>query len=111
MRDGSGKIDVSHALTPDDGARDLDAALLADDAAETDAAILAAVALVILLRAENALIEEAVLLRPLRAVVDGLRLRDLSMRPFQNAVRRCESHRDRIEVLRKRVFVSFCGLH
>jgi hypothetical protein len=81
---------VAHALAAHDRARDLDAALIADDALVADALVLAAVALVVLLRAEDLLVEEAVLLRALGAVVDGLGLRDFAVRPLEDALRRGE---------------------
>src|SRR5262249_44671378 len=81
-----GELDVAHALTTDLAARDLDAAALADDAAEPDALVLAAVALPVLRRAEDLLAEEAVLLGLERAVVDGLRLLDLAVAPHADRV-------------------------
>ena len=87
---------MAHALAAHDGARDFDAAFLADDALVADAAVLAAVTFVILLRAEDFLVEEAVLLRALGAVVDGFRLGDFAVLPFENAFgrRRSEAHCD-----------------
>jgi hypothetical protein len=70
--DGGGELDVAHALTTHLGARDLDAAALADDALEADALVLAAVALPVPGRTEDLLAEEPVLLRLEGAVVDGL---------------------------------------
>src|SRR5690606_8785170 len=76
-----------HPLTAHLGAGDLDAAALADDAAEPDALVLAAVALPVLGRTEDLLAEEPVLLRLERAVVDGLRLLDLAVGPHADGVR------------------------
>src|SRR5207247_4080244 len=81
VRDGRGQVDVTHALAAHLLARHLDAAALADDALVADALVLAAVALPVLRRAEDALAEEAVAFRLQRAVVDGLRLGDLTGRP------------------------------
>src|SRR3954468_3112451 len=75
---GGREVDVAHALTAHLGPRHLDAAALADDALVADALVLAAVALPVLGGTEDALAEEAVLLRLQRAVVDRLRLRDLA---------------------------------
>ena len=75
---GRGQVDVAHPLAADLGAGDLDAAALADDALVTDALVLAAVALPVLGRTEDALAEQAVLLRLERAVVDRLGLGDLT---------------------------------
>src|SRR5262249_21308312 len=55
VRDGSGQLDVAHALAPDLGARDLDAAALADDALEAHPLVLPAVALPVLRRTEDLL--------------------------------------------------------
>ena len=100
MRNGGCKVDMAHALSADDGARDFDAAFLADDTAEADAAVFAAVAFVVFFRAENALVEEAVLFRSLRAVVDGLGFCDFAVRPIQHSLWTREPHRYRFEVLR-----------
>ena len=78
VADRSGEVDVAHALTAHLGPRHLDAAALADDALVADALVLAAVALPVLGRTEDALAEEAVLLRLERAVVDRLGLGDLA---------------------------------
>ena len=85
--DRGGQLDVAHPLTAHLGAGDLDAAALADDALEADALVLAAVALPVAGRSEDLLAEEAVLLRLERAVVDGLRLLDLTVRPVADVVR------------------------
>ncbi len=84
VADGSGEVDVAHALAANLRARDLNAAALADDALVADALVLAAVALPVLGGTEDALAEEAVLLRLERAVVDRLRLGDLAGAPAAN---------------------------
>jgi hypothetical protein len=53
---------VAHALAPHLGARDFDAALVADDALVADPLVLAAVALEVLGGAKDLLAEQAVLL-------------------------------------------------
>src|SRR5690606_34561411 len=90
------ELDMAHALAADARQRDLDAALLADDALVLHALVLAAQALVVLDRAENARAEQAVTLGLERAVVDGLRLLDLAERPGQNLFRRGQRDADRI---------------
>jgi hypothetical protein len=75
----------------------LDAALLADDALVADALVLAAVALPVLGRTEDALAEEAVALRAERAVVDGLRLQDLARGPGADLLRGGEADLDGVE--------------
>src|SRR6059036_917190 len=90
---------MAHSLTAHLLARDLDAAALADDYLVADAHVLAAVALPVLRGTEDALVEEPVLLRLERPVVDGLGLRDLALRPFPDLVRAGERDADRAEVI------------
>ena len=82
-----GQLDVAHPVTSDLGPGDLHAAPLTDNPLEADPLVLAAVALPVLLRAENLLAEEPVLLRLQGAVVDGLRLLHLSVGPHADSVR------------------------
>ncbi len=81
--------------------RHLDAALLADDALVLHALVLAAQALVVLDRAEDARAEQAVALRLEGAVVDGFRLLDLAVRPGQNLLRARDRDPDLVEDLRR----------
>src|SRR5205085_5397736 len=81
VRDGRGEVDVTHALAAHLLPRHLDAAALADDPLVADALVLTAVALPVACRPEDALAEETVTLGLERAVVDRLRLRDLTRRP------------------------------
>ena len=87
VADRAGQLDVAHPLAAHLGAGDLDAALVADDALVADALVLAAVALPVLGGTEDALVEEAVLLRLEGAVVDRLRLGDLALRPVPDLLR------------------------
>ena len=98
VRDGRGQLDVAHALAAHLGARDLDAAALADDALEADALVLAAGALPVLDGTEDLLAEKTVLLGLEGAVVDGLGLLDLAVRPAANLI--CGGERDlyRVEI-------------
>ena len=84
VRDRRGQLDVTHPLAAHLGARDLDAAALADDALEADALVLAAVALPVLRRTEDLLAEESVLLGLERAVVDRLGLLHLAVGPGED---------------------------
>src|SRR4030088_1080118 len=84
MRDRRRELDVAHALTPHARERDLDRAFLADDALVLHALVLAAQALVVLDRSEDARAEQTVALGLERAVVDGLRLFDFAVGPAQN---------------------------
>ena len=99
VRDGRGQVDVTHALAAHLLPRHLDAAALADDALVPDALVLAAVALPVLRRTEDALAEQAVALRLQGAVVDRLRLRDLARRPVADLLRRRETNADRVELV------------
>src|SRR5262249_22521088 len=78
------QLDMAHALAPDLRASTLHAAFVADNALEAHALVLAAVALPVLCRTEDALAEQAILLRLERTVVDGLRLRHLAIAPGAN---------------------------
>ena len=91
MRDGRGQLDMAHAVAPDARERDLDAALLADDALVLHALVLAAQALVILDRPEDARAEQAVALGLEGPVVDGLGLLDLAVRPGEDLLRATRS--------------------
>ena len=99
VRDGRGQVDVAHALAAHLLAGHLDAAALADDALVADSLVLAAVALPVLRRTEDALAEETVALGLERAVVDRLGLRDLAGRPVANLLRRRETDSDRVEIV------------
>ena len=81
MADRGGKVNVTHALTANLRPGYLNTAALTDDALVTDTLVLAAVALPVLLRAENTLAEKAVTLRLERPVVDGLWLGYLAGAP------------------------------
>src|SRR4029078_12127938 len=63
VADGARQLDVAHALATDLRARDLDAALVADDSLVADPLVLAAVALPVLRGTEDALVEQTILLR------------------------------------------------
>src|SRR5207249_5484067 len=86
VHDRGGQLDVPHALAADAAVRHLDAAAVTDHALVFHAAVLAASALPVFFRPEDALAEQAVLLRAVGAVVDGLGLLDLAERPAANVV-------------------------
>src|SRR6185436_12569329 len=98
--DRRGQLDMAHALAADLGDGDLDAALLADDALVLHALVLAAQALIVLDRTEDARAEQAVALGLERAVVDGLGLLDLAERPAADPLRRGDADLDLVERLR-----------
>src|SRR5215475_14155013 len=93
---------MAHALAPDARQRDLDRALFADDALVLHPLVLAAQALVILDRPEDAGAEQAVALGLEGAVVDGLRLFDLAVGPRQNLLRGRNRDPDLVEDLGRR---------
>src|SRR5262249_29415583 len=99
MRHGRGELDVAHAVAAHLRERHLDAALLADDAAVLHALVLAAQALVVLDRPEDAGAEEPVPLRLEGAVVDRLRLFDLTIGPRADALRTLDRDADLVEAL------------
>ena len=99
MGDRRGKLDMAHALAPDLGERHLDAALLADDALVLHALVLAAQALVVLHRAEDARAEQPIALRLEGTIVDRLRLLDLPIRPGQNFLRARNADANLVEIL------------
>src|ERR1700704_5599368 len=94
-----GPHDVAHVLAADLGAGDLDAAALADDALVAHALVLAAVALPVLGRTEDALAEEPVLLGLERAVVDRLRLGHFPRAPAADLLGGSEADLDGVEVV------------
>ena len=96
---GRGELDMAHALAPDLGERHLDAALLADDALVLHALVLAAQALVVLHRAEDARAEQPVTLRLEGAVVDRLGLLDLPIGPRQDFLRARDADANLVEIL------------
>ena len=105
VRDRRGQLDVAHPLTTHLGAGDLDAAALADDALEAHALVLAAVALPVPGRTEDLLAEEPVLLGLEGAVVDGLGLLDLAVRPRADVVGGGQADAQLVE----EVDVEHCG--
>src|SRR4029453_19364210 len=76
--DRGGQLDMAHALAANLGNGHLDAALFADDALVFHPLVLAAQALVILDRTEDARAEQAVALGLERTVIDRLGLLDLA---------------------------------
>src|SRR5262245_4640159 len=92
---------MTHALAPHPRERDLDRALLADDALVLHALVLAAQALVILDRPENARAEQPVALGLEGPIVDGLRLFDLAVRPGQNLFGARDRNPDLVKDLRR----------
>ena len=100
MRDRRGELDMTHAVAAHLGEGHLDAAFLADDAAIFHALVLAAQALVILDRPEDAGAEQPVALGLEGPIVDRLRLLDLAVGPGVDALRAGDRDADLIEALR-----------
>ena len=105
VRDRRGEVDMTHPLAAHLGLDDLDAALLAYDAAMAHPLVLAAVALVVLGRTENFRAEQSVALRLEGPVVDGLGLFDFAVRPRPDHLGRRDRNSDRVE--RERVLGLF----
>ena len=99
MRDRAGQLDMAHPLAPNLAERDLDTALLADDAPVLHPLVLAAEALVVLDRTEDARAEQPILLRLEGPVVDGFRLADLAIGPGADLLRAGDRNADLIEAL------------
>ena len=97
VADGSGQLNVAHALTADLSLGHFNAAAVADLALVADALILTAVALPVLGRSKNALTVQAVALRLQGTVVDGLRLFDLAVAPVADLLRGGKADLDGIE--------------
>ncbi len=81
MRYRAGQVDVAHTLPAYLGLGDLNAALLADNAAMLQALVLAAKAFVVLYGTEDLRAEQAVPLRLEGPVVDRFRFLDLAKGP------------------------------
>jgi hypothetical protein len=95
--DGRCELDVAHALAAHLGQGDLDAALLADDALVLHPLVLAAQALVVLDRPENAGAEQPVALGLEGPVIDRLGLLDLAEGPRQDLLGRGDIDADLLE--------------
>src|SRR5438874_12703561 len=102
MRHRRGELDMAHAVAAHLRQGDLDAALLTDDAAVLHPLVLAAQALVILDRPEDAGAEQPVPLRLEGAIVDRLGLLDLAVGPGADALRAGDRDPDLVEPLRPR---------
>src|SRR5581483_10067521 len=96
---GRGQFDVAHALAAHLGSCDLDAALIANDALIADALVLAAVALPVLGRTEDALAEQAVLLGLERSIVDRFGLGHFPIRPSSDLLGRRQADANRVEIV------------
>ena len=78
---GRSQLYMTHSFAADLSARDFHAALVADDALVSYPLVFTAMALPVLGGSENALAEQTVLFRLLRAVVYGFGFGDFAMRP------------------------------
>ena len=98
VRARAGEFDVAQTLAANTGQRDFDAALVADHAAVLHALVLAAQALPIGDRSEDAGAEQAVALRLEGAVVDGFGLGDFAVGPAADFFRGGQTDSNRIEI-------------
>ena len=95
--DRRGELDVTHPLAAHLGASDLDATALTDNALEAHPLVFATRALPVPGGAEDALAEQALLLRLEGAVVDRLGLLDLAEAPCADLVCRREADAQLVE--------------
>ena len=91
MGNRSRKLDVTHTLASYLSACYLNAALLADLSSETNALVLAAVTLPVLLRTKDTLAEQTFLFRLLGTVIYGFRTQHFAVGPFSDLVGRGKS--------------------
>ena len=87
VHDRGGQLDVAHAFASDAAMGHLDAAAIADHALVFHAAVLAAGALPVLFRPEDAFAKQTVFFRPIGPVIDRFGLFDLAEGPGTNIVR------------------------
>src|SRR5687768_12463376 len=99
MGDWRCQFNVSHPLTANLGTGDFDAALVADRPRVANSLELAAIALPVLGRTEDALAEQAAMLRLERSIVDGLRLRYFAVRPGTNRLWRCQADSNCVKII------------
>src|SRR2546426_2622273 len=95
--DRRGELDVAHPLAAHARPGHLDSALVADHAGELHPLVLAARALVVLRRSEDARAEQTVPLRLERPVIDRLRFLDFAMRPVADLLGRGQLDPDRVK--------------
>ena len=98
MGDLYGQFDVTKTLSANLDLRDFDATTVAYYTSIADALVLAAVAVPVLDRTENALAEQPIALWFEGAIVDRLGLGDLPLRPSANSLGRSELNADGIEI-------------
>ncbi len=111
MRDRRAELNVTHALSAHDRARDFYTTLVADDALITNAFVFTAVALVILFRTEDFLVKEAVLLGALGSIVDCLRLRYFAMAPRKDAFGRRDAEAKTVPSITRRKWFAGSECH
>src|SRR5918911_2092743 len=100
---------MTHPVAAHPGAGYLHPAPLADDALEPDPLVLAAIALPVLRRAEDALVEEAVLLGTEGTIIDGLGLGNLAPGPLPDLIGGGEADGDLLQFVY--VYVALESLH
>src|SRR3989344_7729010 len=100
------ELDVAHALPAHNTASDLDTTLVTDDTLVADAFVFATVAFVVFLGTEDFLVEQAMLLGALCAVVNGFRFGHLARRPTENLLRRCERQTQAVPSVTRRKFAG-----
>jgi hypothetical protein len=90
---------MAHALPAYPFTGYLYAAAVADDAAVSDTLILPTMAFPVFDRTENPLTKKAILFRLIRAVIDGLRLKNLTIRLVKDHLGAHHTKRDGPDIL------------
>ena len=108
--DRDDQLDMAGTLTTHLLFCHFDTASVADDAFVTDTLVLAAVALIVFCRAENALAEKTVTLGLIGAIVDCLGLQHLTIRIFQDFLGRGQSDGNLREIALYLVFSLKCHI-
>src|SRR3989338_3081062 len=98
MTNRSGKLNVAHSFSADNGTGNLNAAFFANDAFVANASVFSAVTFKIFIRPEDFLVKQTVAFAPLGSVIDCFRLGDFPVRPLPDAVRRSELQLDGVEI-------------
>ena len=98
MRTGARQLDVSQALAPHFGKGDFNATLIADNAAVLHTLVFAAQALPIRHRPENTGAKQTILFGLESTVIDGFRLRYLTVRPRTNLFWRSQTNANAVKI-------------
>src|SRR5262245_64363767 len=90
---------MAHPFAPDPAVRDLDTAAVANHSLVLHAAVLAAGALPVFLRAEDSLAEQTILFRSIGSIIDRFRLFYFSKGPASNIMRAGQADADSFMII------------